>query len=149
MGGPGDNFQPHPAVNDTTSSEQLTNAVYAAFDEARWRRVGATDDEVVRLAASHARRKPEKQAAEGRRLAEQPDGVLAEELAEARIRWGTDKTDDETSEDEATEEDWSGTIAEVLDKVGDDKDKATAALDFEEEHKGRVSLIAALEEIIG
>lgn len=141
-GGPGDNFG-HPAVIDTTSSEQLTNAVYAQFDEARWRRVGATDDEVVKLAASHARSKPEKQLSEGKRLASQPDSVLADELAGARGRWGTGE---ETAAD--NEEDWSGTISDVLDKVGEDKTKAASALDFEEEHKNRVSLVAALEEII-
>lgn len=41
-----------------------------------------------------------------------------------------------------------GTVHEVLDWVGDDKDRAQAALDAEKEGAERVTLISALEEIL-
>lgn len=43
-----------------------------------------------------------------------------------------------------------GTIAEVLDWVGDDSDRAVAALEAEEERdQSRTTLVAALEKVIG
>lgn len=124
-GGPGDNF-------GLSASEQTTNAAYAAFDEGRWRRVGADDDAVERLRLRHEALSAEEQAEEGKRLASVHDDDLKAEL-----------------ENGTEDNPYDGTVEEVKALVGDDPARAAAALSYEREGKNRVSLINHLQNVAG
>lgn len=54
----------------------------------------------------------------------------------------------EESESTTTEEVPTGTVDEVLEWVGDDKDRAALALEAEKSGKNRKSLISELEELV-
>lgn len=133
-GGPGENFLPHGGGNsDAGAALEQAEAPYAAFQEARWSRV-ADEDEIARLREEHANLSREEQVAEGKRLAALSDADLTAALDEGKTAV-TAPTD------------YSGTIAEVLEKVGDDPAKAAEALAYEQENKGRATLLASLAEI--
>lgn len=132
MGSPGDNW----AGSNTTESEASLNAAYGIFDEARWRRVGASDDDVARLRDAHGALSPEEQGAEGRALASAPDDEIAQALADGRDRFSYVAAD------------FAGqTIKAVLETVGDDPAAARSALEAERAGQQRVTLVSALEEI--
>jgi len=137
QGDPGNNFSPQ---QDPTSSLSQTNAVVGAFDEARWRRVGADDEDIAVLAEIHDNRSEEEKVAEGQRLSSQPDTVLFAELEDLEIP--------EYAGEDGETVDYSGTVAEVLDRVGNNPQRAKDALAYEEANKNRVRLVAALESII-
>lgn len=135
MGGPGDNFMAAGGGNsDAGAAQAAHDAAYARFDEARWSRV-ADADKVEELRAAHAELSHDEQVAEGKRLASVSDDELR-----ATLDAGSTVVTPEA-------EDYSGTVEEVLAKVGDDPERAAAALAYEQENKGRVTLVAALTEI--
>lgn len=102
----------------------------------RWKRAGASDDQLLALAEAHANLGEDQQQSEGRRIDGVSDYDLAAELAgDRRADVAPDPAD--------------GTVAQVLEQVGDDPDLAREALDAESgKDKPRATLVSKLEAII-
>ena len=119
-------------------SNDITNAVYGDFAEARWTRVGASEGELAFLKEAHDARTLDEQGAEGKRVAGLHDDNLKAELNVFRAAGG-----------DPASSPYNGTVAEVKDHVGDDAAMAAEALAFEASPfgKGRTSLVGHLEKI--
>ena len=103
------------------------------FRDDRWRRVGASEEEIAVLAGEWDLMSPGAQEVEGTGIDSISDGMLAVVLEQRR---------------EADPQLVAGSIAEVLDQVGTDPAKARLAITAEEATaKPRSTLIAKLEEI--
>lgn len=119
------------------AAELGANMADTDFRNDRWARAGATDEQLLDLATAHAAWPVEQQAAEGTRIDSVSDWDLADELAGRRR---ADQAPDPSA----------GNVQDVLDQVGDDPEKARAALDAEQaSDKPRVTLVAKLEAIAG
>jgi hypothetical protein len=101
------------------------------FRETRWKRAGATNAQLDELRAHHDEMTPDQRVSEGDRVDSLSDGDLAAELA-------------------ADDSDLSaGTMAQVLERVGDNPESAAVAKSHEERKpKPRPKLIEALDAVI-
>ena len=134
-----DPFDANETPPENRETVAQTNAAYAEFPEARWRTVGADDNEIDRLRTAHEGRTSAEQAAEGMRVSSLSNGDLTEELEVVR-----------DAGDDPAESEYNGTVAEVKDLVDDDPEEARRALRFEKSPfgKGRTTLIRYLQEIV-
>ena len=134
-----DPFNTSETLPENREVVEQTNAAYSEFPEARWRTVGADDNEIELLRKAHEGRDSAEQAAEGMRVGSLSNGDLEEELEVVR-----------DAGDDPAESEYNGTVADVKDLVDDDPEEARRALRFEKSPfgKGRTTLIKYLQEIV-
>lgn len=107
-----------------------------AFRHDRWKRAGATAEQLLHLAEQHLGLEPAAQEAEGNRIDGVSDYDLADELA------GRRRADEALNPAE-------GKVQDVLDQVGQDPGLAQAALDAENaSEKPRTTLVSKLQAIV-
>lgn len=129
------------------------------FNEQRWRQVGASDKQLAELATEHASRSFGEKVAHNQELARRPDQELAEQLPGGKpaSEPQSDPLHTKSEPNEPAEpvnpshppqQEYDGTVSEVLAAVGSDADRARAALAVEQARdKPRTSLVAELEKI--
>lgn len=106
------------------------------FRHDRWKRAGATDEQLLALSEQHLTLDVAGQEAEGRRIDGVSDYDLADELA------GRRRAEEAPNPAE-------GKVQDVLDQVGTDPGLAQAALDAENaSEKPRTTLVSKLQAIV-
>lgn len=123
---------PYIADEDVSAEQELDMAL--RFRDDRWRRAGASEEELVALEAEFGAMDPDHQLAETSNIDSVSDMALSEELDARR---------------QADPELVAGSVKSVLDEVGSDPVRARAAIIAEEsKDKPRSTLVTQLQAIV-
>lgn len=154
----------HPTASYLPPDNGPQSVSEHTFRVERWQRAGATDEQLDQLLQRHLDRSVDEMLEHNAWIDSVSDPELTEQLPNATEQQLDDAADTDITavDDEPGEpgeppspiaapvEEYSGTVAEILAKVGSDQDKAAAALAVEEAREAgtRVSLVNELNRII-